>query len=110
MGSVVELPLSAMCAFSRTSEFSKGHVESAIFNEFDSRLSVLQRRKGSDLAFSDQHSFCKDNLLLGNVDDVVIRNSVDEFVIRIDASTCRHLVHDDLEALVRLGDLFFLEI
>src|SRR5260370_16669983 len=49
-------------------------------------------------------------LLSSNVYDIVVGNSIDEFVVRIDASACRHLVHDNLKALVRLSDLFLLEI
>ena len=48
--------------------------------------------------------------LFSNIDDIVIGNSVDEFVIRIDAGTCRHLVHDNLKGLVCLSDLFLLEV
>jgi hypothetical protein len=48
--------------------------------------------------------------LSSNVYDIVVGNSIDEFVVRIDASACRHLVHDNLKALVRLSDLFLLEI
>ena len=48
--------------------------------------------------------------LSNNIDGVIIGDSVDEFVIRIDASACRHLVNDDLKDLVCLSDLFLLEI
>jgi hypothetical protein len=96
MGSVIELHLSDLQALSRISEFSKGPAGSANFHGFDSRLTRTGPTQATDL------------LLLGNRDGVVIGNSIDEFVVRIDAGACRHLVHDNLKGLVRLCNLFLL--
>src|ERR1700692_696973 len=43
MGSILEPHLSAMCAFSRASKFSRGGATNAIFHGFDSRLSVMSK-------------------------------------------------------------------
>ena len=41
-------------------------------------------------------------------DDVVVWNSIDQFVIRIYARAGRHLVHENCKGLIGLNDLFFL--
>jgi hypothetical protein len=48
--------------------------------------------------------------LLGDVNHVVIRDSIDQFVIGINARACRHPIHDNLEGLVSLSDLLLLEV
>jgi hypothetical protein len=49
-------------------------------------------------------------LLLSNLNHVVIGNSIDELVARIDASACRHLVHTNFKGLVFMSNLFLLQV
>src|SRR3984885_11071575 len=49
-------------------------------------------------------------LTLFNIDHIVVRNSIDQLVIRIDSCPRRHLVDHNLKRLFLLSNLFLLQI